>query len=76
VQLNTEQTGHDVNVTGAWLEGKHHAIATWDYVDHKLGFTGKNVTVAIVDDGLDFDSLDLKDNYVRPALSSRSRENC
>lgn len=45
--FNPVQLGHDVNVTDAWLEG----------------VTGKNATVAIVDDGLDMHSLDLKDNY-------------
>ncbi|KAH6609483.1 subtilisin like protease [Trichoderma cornu-damae] len=45
--LNTVQVGHDVNVTGLWLEG----------------ITGKNATVAMVDDGLDMFSRDLKDNY-------------
>lgn len=44
---NTQQVGHDVNVTGLWLEG----------------ITGKNATVAMVDDGLDMYSRDLKDNY-------------
>jgi kexin len=36
-----------MNVSGAWL----------------AGITGKNVTVCIIDDGLDYDSLDLKPNY-------------
>lgn len=45
--LNDVETGHDVNVTGLWLEG----------------ITGGNVTVAIVDDGLDMDSIELKENY-------------
>ncbi|KAG5929098.1 hypothetical protein E4U42_007132 [Claviceps africana] len=45
--LNTIQLGHDINVTGVWLEG----------------VTGKNATVAIIDDGVDMNSLDLKDNY-------------
>ncbi|PNP50451.1 hypothetical protein THARTR1_08833 [Trichoderma harzianum] len=45
--FNTVQLGHDVNVTGLWLEG----------------ITGKNATVAMVDDGLDMYSRDLKDNY-------------
>ena len=45
--LNPVQIGQDVNVTGVWREGHF----------------GENVTVAIVDDGLDMDSLDLKDNY-------------
>ncbi|OAA63755.1 pheromone processing endoprotease kex2 [Niveomyces insectorum RCEF 264] len=45
--FNTVQVGHDVNVTGLWKEG----------------VTGKNTTVAIVDDGLDMYSDDLRDNY-------------
>ncbi|TDZ30458.1 Protease KEX1 [Colletotrichum spinosum] len=45
--LNTVQPGHDINVTGVWLQG----------------ITGKNATVAIVDDGLDMYSDDLKANY-------------
>ncbi|KAI8959692.1 peptidase S8/S53 domain-containing protein [Daldinia sp. FL1419] len=45
--FNPVQVGHDVNVTGVWLSG----------------ITGKNATVAIVDDGLDMYSNDLKPNY-------------
>lgn len=45
--FNTIQLGHDVNVTGVWL----------------AGVTGKNATVAMVDDGLDMYSNDLKPNY-------------
>ncbi|KAK3299937.1 peptidase S8/S53 domain-containing protein [Chaetomium fimeti] len=45
--FNTVQVGHDVNVADLWLEG----------------VTGSNTTVAIVDDGLDMYSDDLKDNY-------------
>ncbi|CAN8101297.1 unnamed protein product [Discula destructiva] len=45
--MNTVQKGHDVNISGVWLQG----------------ITGKNVTVAIVDDGLDMHSDDLKDNF-------------
>lgn len=45
--LNTVQPGHDLNVTGVWLEG----------------VTGEGITTAIIDDGLDFDSLDLRPNY-------------
>ena len=45
--FNTIQVGHDVNVTGVW----------------KQGITGHNATVAIVDDGLDMYSDDLKENY-------------
>ncbi|KAK1142543.1 pheromone processing endoprotease [Aspergillus melleus] len=44
---NTVQLGHDLNVTGIWLEG----------------ITGHNVTTAVVDDGLDMYSNDLKPNY-------------
>ncbi|KZF25928.1 hypothetical protein L228DRAFT_279190 [Xylona heveae TC161] len=45
--FNPAQKGHDVNVTGVW----------------KQGITGHNATVAIIDDGLDMYSDDLKDNY-------------
>ncbi|KAG7109635.1 Kexin like protein [Verticillium longisporum] len=45
--FNPVQKGHDINVTGVWMEG----------------ITGQNATVAIVDDGLDMYSGDLKPNY-------------
>ncbi|PGH31562.1 kexin [[Emmonsia] crescens] len=45
--FNTVEPGHDLNVTGLWLEG----------------ITGKGSISAIVDDGLDMYSNDLKDNY-------------
>jgi kexin len=45
--FNTVQLGHDLNVTGAW----------------EAGFTGEGIVTAIVDDGLDMYSDDLKDNY-------------
>ncbi|KAI9679934.1 MAG: pheromone processing endoprotease [Caeruleum heppii] len=44
---NPIQLGHDVNVTGVWQQG----------------ITGQNTTVAIVDDGIDMYSEDLKENY-------------
>lgn len=44
---NNIQKGHDVNISGVWLQG----------------ITGKNATVAIVDDGLDMHSDDLKANF-------------
>lgn len=44
---NPVQIGHDVNVTDVWMQG----------------ITGHNATVAIVDDGLDMYSDDLKANY-------------
>ncbi|KAI9730958.1 MAG: pheromone processing endoprotease [Claussenomyces sp. TS43310] len=45
--LNPIEVGHDLNVTGVWEQG----------------ITGHNATVAVVDDGLDMYSDDLKDNY-------------
>jgi len=45
--FNSVQVGHDLNVTGVWLSGA----------------TGKNATVAMIDDGLDMNSNDLKPNY-------------
>ncbi|MCJ1479014.1 hypothetical protein MMC13_007698 [Lambiella insularis] len=45
--FNSVELGHDVNVTGLWLEG----------------ITGQNATVVVVDDGIDMYSDDLKDNY-------------
>lgn len=45
--FNAYQPGHDVNVSSVW----------------QAGITGHNSTVAIVDDGLDMYSNDLKDNY-------------
>lgn len=45
--FNVKTPGNDINVTDVWLQG----------------ITGKNVTACIVDDGLDFDSEDLKDNF-------------
>lgn len=45
--FNPVQVGHDVNVSDVWFQG----------------ITGHNATVAIVDDGLDMYSDDLKDNY-------------
>ena len=44
---NAVELGHDVNVTGVWMQG----------------ITGHNATVVVVDDGLDMYSDDLKDNY-------------
>jgi kexin len=32
----------------------------WD-----MGFTGKGIISSLVDDGLDYTSVDLKDNFVR-----------
>lgn len=45
--FNAEEIGNDLNVTGVWLDG----------------ITGNGTITAIVDDGLDMYSNDLKDNY-------------
>ena len=45
--FNTISPGHDINVTGVWLDGN----------------LGQNSTIAIIDDGLDMYSDDLKQNY-------------
>ncbi|KAL9047039.1 MAG: hypothetical protein Q9214_000280 [Letrouitia sp. 1 TL-2023] len=45
--FNTIQVGHDVNVTGVWMQG----------------ITGRNTTAVMVDDGIDMYSEDIKDNY-------------
>ncbi|KAI9662864.1 MAG: pheromone processing endoprotease [Bathelium mastoideum] len=44
---NPVQSGNDLNVTDVWKEG----------------ITGKNTTVCFVDDGIDMDNPDLKNNY-------------
>lgn len=45
--FNVRDSGHDINVTGVWEQG----------------ITGQNTVVALVDDGLDMNSLDLAANY-------------
>jgi kexin len=45
--FNVKARGNDINVTGVWLQG----------------ITGKGVTACVVDDGLDYTSNDLKDNF-------------
>ncbi|KAF1969052.1 KEX1 protease precursor [Bimuria novae-zelandiae CBS 107.79] len=45
--FNVVTPGNDINVTDVWTQG----------------ITGKNVTACIIDDGLDMDSRDLKDNF-------------
>jgi len=47
--INTEMPNVELNVTGLWAKG----------------ITGTGVKVALIDDGLDFNSQDLKDNFVR-----------
>ncbi|KAK7481736.1 hypothetical protein BaRGS_00026984 [Batillaria attramentaria] len=45
--VNHQEFGMDINVTGVW----------------ESGITGKGVTVAVVDDGLEWDNPDLHSNY-------------
>ncbi|CAO3596014.1 unnamed protein product [Absidia cylindrospora] len=45
--VNQDQYGHDLNVTGVWSQG----------------ITGKNIVVAILDDGLDMNNDDLTTNF-------------
>ncbi|KAJ3127864.1 pheromone processing endoprotease [Nowakowskiella sp. JEL0407] len=45
--VNREFIGNDLNVTPLWQQG----------------ITGKNVTVCFIDDGLDYEHPDLKDNF-------------
>ncbi|KAJ2381927.1 pheromone processing endoprotease, partial [Coemansia sp. RSA 2603] len=45
--VNTKEVGHDVNVTGVW----------------RAGISGAGVTVALIDDGLDYSSEDLLANF-------------
>lgn len=47
--INEEQPEHMMNVTGVWA----------------MGITGKGVISSFIDDGLDYTSDDLKDNFVR-----------
>ncbi|KAF2855454.1 KEX1 protease precursor [Plenodomus tracheiphilus IPT5] len=45
--FNVKTPGNDINVTDVWMQG----------------ITGKGVTACVVDDGLDYGSMDLKDNF-------------
>ncbi|KAF2831284.1 hypothetical protein CC86DRAFT_137295 [Ophiobolus disseminans] len=45
--FNVKTPGNDINVTGVWTQN----------------ITGKGVTACVVDDGLDYDSADLKANF-------------
>jgi subtilisin family serine protease len=48
VQHDEDEHGRAMNISGAW----------------RLGFTGKNVVVTILDDGIEKDHPDLVQNYV------------
>ncbi|CDR40602.1 CYFA0S05e02322g1_1 [Cyberlindnera fabianii] len=45
--INGPYPGHDVNVTGVWAQN----------------ITGHGIVAAVIDDGLDYESADLKDNF-------------
>ncbi|KAK6093622.1 pheromone processing endoprotease [Batrachochytrium dendrobatidis] len=45
--FNPDEPGHDMNITGVWIEG----------------ISGKGITIGFIDDGLDYENPDLKDNY-------------
>jgi len=45
--FNHDERGNDLNVTGVWYQG----------------ITGKNVTVVLLDDGVDYEHPDLKENF-------------
>lgn len=53
VQHDENEHGRAMNISGAW----------------RLGFTGKNVVVTILDDGIEKDHPDLIQNYV--SISNR-----
>ena len=44
---NRDEKGHDLNLTGVWFQG----------------ITGKNVTITLLDDGVDYEHPDIKDNF-------------
>jgi kexin len=48
--VNEDYSEKSLNVSGVW----------------EMGITGKGVITSFVDDGVDYTSLDLKDNFVRP----------
>lgn len=48
--INPVEVGNDLNITGVWYQN----------------VTGKDVVVAVVDDGIDLDHDDIKDNYFAP----------
>ncbi|EPZ35500.1 Peptidase S8, subtilisin-related domain-containing protein [Rozella allomycis CSF55] len=55
--INRNNIGHDINVTGVWLEGK-----TNRYISQ--GNFGQGVVVALLDDGIYFDHPDIRPNFV------------
>ena len=72
--------GNDINVTGVWKQGNFKNVEPTIHtcIYHGcLGITGKGVKIAILDDGLDFNSKDLKDNFVSKTPSDKldKREN-
>jgi kexin len=55
--LNEEAPEHSMNVIPVW----------------EMGYTGKGVISSFVDDGLDYTSEDLKENFVRSSVCLRAQ---
>ena len=56
--MNVNEKGHDLNISGLWLQN----------------ITGAGVTVAIVDDGIDYTHPDLSDNFCKEGSYDFNRE--
>ena len=52
--MNHQTSGHDIDVQTVW----------------ESGVTGRNVTVCVIDDGLDHSNADIRPNYVRTYVLS------
>ncbi|KAJ2743772.1 pheromone processing endoprotease [Coemansia sp. BCRC 34301] len=61
--VNTREIGHDINVTGVWHQGKYWRANAHNNAFFHTCITGAGVTVALIDDGLDYSSEDLLDNF-------------
>ncbi|KAJ3033996.1 pheromone processing endoprotease [Rhizoclosmatium hyalinum] len=67
------QVGHDHNISAAWAQGINlFRELTINKRIITIGVFGKGSVVAVVDDGLFYESKDLADNYVRKALNPNS----
>ena len=53
---------HYRQADGQWLWKKHNIERCWDYA-----YSGKNVVISIMDDGIEHKHPDLKQNYYAPA---------
>ncbi|KAJ1557927.1 pheromone processing endoprotease [Nowakowskiella sp. JEL0078] len=61
--LNRRIAGNDLNITPIWQKGFLKENIKKLKFNISKGLSGKNVTVCFVDDGLDYDHPDLKDNF-------------